>query len=135
VSKNGVNNYLALSENIPVNSEIPFDKLLIGALCNLWNRVSQHLMKSEVVPTITGPWRLLQLWLELHLQKLVGPELINLSFPSLEYSEEQEEQPSKSQKFCRCTSFSKAALAITINGSTTYFFKLFYRNYPEGVLD
>jgi len=92
-------------------------------------------MKSEVVPTSTGPWWLLQLWLNLHLYKLVARELINLSFPSLEYSEEQEEQLSRSQKFCRCMSFGEAASAITINGSTTDVFKLFYRNSPEAALD
>jgi len=58
-------NYHALAEKIVVNSEIPLGKLLLGALYNLLNRVSQHLMKSEVVPTITCPWWLLQLWLNL----------------------------------------------------------------------
>jgi hypothetical protein len=42
-------------EKIAVNSEIPLGKLLLGALYNLLNRVSQCLMKSEVVPTIIGP--------------------------------------------------------------------------------
>jgi hypothetical protein len=32
-------------------------------------------------------------------------------------------------------SFGEAASAITINGSTTDFFKLFYRNSPEAALD
>ena len=80
-------NYLALVEKIAVNSEIPLGKILLRALYNLLNRVSQHLMKSEVVPTITGPWWLLQLWLNLHLHKLIVPNLINVSFPSLEYPE------------------------------------------------
>lgn len=52
-------NYLALAEKIAVNSKIPFGKLLLGALYNFLNRVSQHVMKSEVVPTIIGPWWLL----------------------------------------------------------------------------
>jgi hypothetical protein len=95
------------------------------ALYNLLNRVSQCLMKSEVTPIIIGPWSLLQLWLNLHLHKLVALELTNLSFPSLEHLEEQEEQ---------CMAFGKAALSITINGSTTYFCKLFNRNFLEVVL-
>jgi hypothetical protein len=61
-------------------------------LYNLLNRVSQYLMNSEVVQTIIGPWWLLQLWINLHLHKLVISDLVNLSFPSLEYLEEQEEQ-------------------------------------------
>jgi hypothetical protein len=71
------------------------------------------------------------LWLNLHLHKLVAPELINLSFPSTEYSEEQEEQLPRSKKFHRCMSFGEAASAISINGSNTDFFKLFYKNSPK----
>jgi len=64
----------------------------------------------------------------------VTPELINLSFPSLEYPEEQEEHLPKSQKFCQCMYFGEAALAITIDISITDFFKLFYKNFPEATL-
>jgi len=65
----------------------------------------------------------------------VAPELINLSFPSLEYLEEQEEQLPRSQKFHRRMSFGEAALAITIDRSTTNFFKLFYKNSIEAALE
>jgi len=84
-------------------------------------------MENKTVPTIIGPWWLLQLWLNLHLQKLVALELINLSFP-LEYLEEQEDQLPRSQKFHRCMSFGEAASTITIDRSTTDFFKLFYKD-------
>jgi hypothetical protein len=49
-------NYLVLVEKVVVKSEIPLGKILLRALYNPLNRVSQYLMKSEVVPTITGPW-------------------------------------------------------------------------------
>jgi hypothetical protein len=62
-------------------------------------------------------------------------ELTNLSFPSLEYSEEQEDQLPRDKKFCRCMSFGEATSAITIDGSTAYFFNLFYRNFLEEVLE
>jgi hypothetical protein len=86
-----ISNYLTLVERISSNSEIPLGKILLGALYNLLNRVSQHLMENKTIPTITGPWCLLHLWLNLHLHKLVAPELVNLSFPS-KYPEEQEEK-------------------------------------------
>jgi len=40
----------------------------------------------------------------------------------------------KKPKFCQCTSFGEATSAITIDGSTTDFFKLFYRNSPKAAL-
>jgi len=91
-------NYLTLAEKIAGNSKIPLGRILLGALYNLLNKVSQYLMQNETVPTLTGSWWLLQLWLNLHLHKLVTPELINLSFPSLEYPEEQEEHLPKKSK-------------------------------------
>jgi len=63
------------------------------------------------------------------MHKLVTPEVINQSFPSLEYLEEQEEHLPKSQKFHRCMSFGEAASAITIYASITDFFKLFYNDF------
>ena len=128
-------NYLTLVEKIAGNSEIPLGKILLGALYNLLNKVSQHLMENETVPTITGPWWVLQLWFNSHLHKLVTPELINLSFSSLEYPEEQEEHLPKSQKFRRCMSFGEATSVITIDASITDFFKLFYKDFPEATLE
>jgi len=52
-------NYLTLVEKIQGNFGIPLGKILLGALYNLLNRVSQHLMHKETVSTITGPWWLL----------------------------------------------------------------------------
>jgi len=63
----------------------------------------------------------------------VAPELISLSFPSLEYSEEQEQLP-RSQKFRRCMSFGEAASAITVNESIIDF-KLFYNCFPQAALE
>jgi len=48
-------NYLTFAEKIPGNSEIPLGKIVLGALFNLLNRVSQHLMHNEIVPIIIGP--------------------------------------------------------------------------------
>jgi hypothetical protein len=128
-------NYLTLAEKIADNSEIPLGKILLGALYNFLNKVSHHLMQNETIPTIIGPWWLLQLWLNLHLHKLVTAELINLSFASLEYSEEQEENIPKSQKFRRCMSFGEATSTITIDASISDFFKLFYKDFLEATLE
>jgi hypothetical protein len=65
----------------------------------------------------------------------VTPELINLSFPSLEYPEEYEEHLPRSQKIRRCMSFGEAASAITIYISITDFFKLFRKDFPEATLE
>jgi len=49
-------NYLTLAKKIASNSKIHLGKILLGALYNLLNKVSQHLMQNETIPAITGPW-------------------------------------------------------------------------------
>ena len=52
-------NYQVLAEKITVDYEVPLGKYLLDTLYYLLNLVSQHLMKNEIVPTITGSWWLL----------------------------------------------------------------------------
>ena len=54
-----------------VDSKVSLGKYLLGVLYHLLNQVSQCLMKNEIVPTITGPWWLLQLWFNLHIHKIM----------------------------------------------------------------
>ena len=63
------------------------------------------------------------------------PELISLSFPSSNFSEGQEKQLTNEEKLRRCTSFGEAASVITINESISYFFRLFYRGFLEGIFE
>jgi hypothetical protein len=65
-------NYLTWVEKVSGDSKIPLGKILFGSLYSLLNIVSQHLMQNEPIAIITGPWWLLQLWLNLHLHQLVA---------------------------------------------------------------
>ena len=38
--------------------------------------------------TISGPWWLIQLWLNLYMHKIIRPNLRNLSFPSSNFAED-----------------------------------------------
>lgn len=49
-------NYLGLAEKLYEGIDYPLGKILLGSLYHMLNQISQHLMKGENVPTITGPW-------------------------------------------------------------------------------
>lgn len=127
-------NYLGLVEKLYGGTDYPLGKLLLGSLYHMLNQASQHLMKGESVPTITGPWWFLQLWLNIHLHKFSVLNIRSLTFPALTFLEEDEEQLSPKQKLCRCTSFGEAASAISLEGSIGHFFRCFYKGFPDGVL-
>ena len=85
--------YRVLAEKLAQGHSIPLGKLLLGAAYRLMNRVFSSLIIGEEVQCITDPWWLVQLWLNLYLHKLVRTQLQGLSFPSTEYSEEEDQKP------------------------------------------
>jgi len=75
-------NYKLMAEHLAAGKDIPLGKYLLGAAYHLMHQVSAQLLKNELVHTISGPWWLIQIWLNLYMHKIVRPDLRGLSFPS-----------------------------------------------------
>ena len=54
----------------------------------MMHQIAHQLLKNELVHAISGPWWLIQLWLNLYMHKIVRLDLRNLSFPSSNFDEE-----------------------------------------------
>ena len=83
-------------EYLAVGIEIPVGKYLLGSAYHLMYQVAAQLLKNEAVHTISGPWWLIQMWLNLYMHKIVKPNLQNLSFPSstlMKNTEAKKEEP------------------------------------------
>ena len=72
-------NHKYLAERLATGNGIPLRKYLLGSAYHLMHQVAAQLLKNEPVHTISGPWWLIQLWLNLYLHKIVRPNLRNLS--------------------------------------------------------
>ena len=81
-------NYKLMAKHVAVGKDIPLGKYLLGAAYHLMHQVAAQLLKNELVHTISGPWWLIQLWLNLYMHKIVSPNLRNLSFLSSNFDEE-----------------------------------------------
>jgi hypothetical protein len=66
------------------------------------HQVSSKLVMDEPIGTISGPWWLLQLWMNLHMQKAAVNNLRTLSFPSLNHLEAQEKNLDEEDKLRWC---------------------------------
>lgn len=121
-------NYQSLAKRLAAGSNIPLGKYLLGSAYHLMHQVLVQMLKNEPIGTISGPWWLIQLWLNLYLHKTVTPNLRDLKFPSSNYAEDHEE------KTCRCISYGEAASAISIELDIGHSFKRFYRGFSEEVL-
>lgn len=114
-----VYNHKFLAECLVVGDVIPLGKYLLGAAYHLLNQVTSYLLKNEAVPCYSGPWWLIQMWLNLYLHKTVKPDLTNLSFPSTNFAVGDNEITRG------CLNYGEAASAISINLDRGHLFKKF----------
>ena len=81
-------NHKYLAEHLAGSNRIPLRKYLLGSAYHLMHQITIQLLKIEPVHTISGPWWLMQLWLNLYMHKIVRLNLRNLSFPSSNFAED-----------------------------------------------
>ena len=90
------------------------------------HQVAAQLLKNEPAHTISGPWWLIQLWLNLYIHKIVRPDLRNLNFSSSNFDEEYRGEERRTRQ---CMSYGEAISAITIVVDFGHLFKKFYRGF------
>ena len=96
-----------MAERLAAGNEIPLEKYLLGFAYHLMHQVSIQLIKNELVHTISGPWWLIQLRLNLYMYKIVRPNLRNLRFPSSNFAEDYKGKEGKTRQcmnYCEATS-------------------------------
>ena len=113
-------NHKLMAEHLAVGSDIPLGKYLLEAAYHLMHQVATQLLKNKPMHTISDPWWLIQLWLNLYMHKIVRPNLKNLSFPSSNFDEEYRGEEVRT---CQCMSYGEAASAITIDIDIGHLFK------------
>ena len=64
-------NHKLMAEHLVVGIEIPLGKYLLGLAYHLMHQVVTQLLKNKAVHTISGPWWLIQMWLNLYMHKTV----------------------------------------------------------------
>ena len=72
-------NHKLMAEHLVAGKGIPLGKYLLWAAYHLMYQVAAQLLKNELVHTISGPWWLIQMWLNLYMHKIVRPDLRSLS--------------------------------------------------------
>ena len=120
-----------MAEHLAAGVEIPLSKYLLGSAYHLMHQVVAQLLKNEAVHTISGPWWLIQMWLNLYMHKIVKPNLKNLSFPSSNFDEEYRGKEGRTRQ---CMNYGKAASAITVVVDVGHLFKKFYIGFDTNIL-
>ena len=124
-------NHKLMAEHLALGKDIPLGKYLLGAAYHLMHQVATKLLKNEPVHTISGPWWLIQLWLNLYMHKIVRPNLRNLSFPSSNFTKYYKGKEGRTRQ---CMNYGEAASAITIAFDVGHLFKKFYGGFDANIL-
>ena len=119
-------NHKLMAEHLALGKDISLGKYLLGAAYHLMYQVTAQLLKNEPVHTVSGPWWLILLWLNLYMHKFVRPDLKNLSFPSSNFAEEYRGEEGRTRQ---CMSYGEAASVIAIDFEIGHLFKKFYREF------
>ena len=109
-------------ELLATGNETPLRKYLLGSAYHLMHQVAVQLLKNEPVHTISGPWWLIQLWLNLYMHQIIRPDLRNLSFTSSNFDEKYRGEEGRTRQ---CMSYGEATSAVTIVVDVGHLFKSF----------
>ena len=60
-------NHKLMADHLAIGKDIPLREYLLGAIYHLMYQVATQLLKNKLVHTISGPWWLIQLWLNLYM--------------------------------------------------------------------
>jgi hypothetical protein len=124
-------NHKLMAKHLALGKDVLLGKYLLGAAYHLMYYVAAQLLKNKPMQTISGPWWLIQLWLNLYVHKIVRPDFRDLSFPSSNFNEEYRGEEGRT---CQYTSYGEAASAIIIDFDVGHLFKKFYRGFDAVAL-
>jgi hypothetical protein len=80
---------------------------------------------GDKIIAVNGPWWLLQMWLQLYMHQIVSADLFSLSFPSVNFAEDQE------PTYKGCQTYGEAASVISITMDLGHLFKTFYKGFDN----
>jgi hypothetical protein len=83
-------NYFLMAEDLATGRRIPLGKYLLGTFYHMMHQITAQMRDGDKIIAVNGPWWLLQMWLQLYMHQIVSANLFNLSFPSVNFAEDQE---------------------------------------------
>ena len=116
-------NYLLIAEDLAVGTYIPLGKYLLGTFYHMMHQISNQMRSGDKIIAVNGPWWLLQMWVQLYMHQIIFVNLYSLSFPSINYAEDQ----TPTTKGCQ--TYGEAASAINVRIDSGHLFKLFYKGF------
>jgi len=120
--------YQMLAEHLAGGNNFAIGKHLLGLVYRLLHEVSVRLRHNRQIGNLGGPWWFINLWLNNHLQNVMGINIFDRNFP-IEPSDDETDLATR-----RCASFGEAASTFPggrLPGNVADFFRSFYDGLKE----
>jgi hypothetical protein len=114
-----------MAEDLAVGNLIPLGKYLLGSVYHMLHLATYLMHTSQKISCVNGPWWFVQMWLQLHMHQIVGIDLNNRRFPSVNYKE------GETQSTKGFHTYGEAASTVSISQNISQLFDLFFKGFAN----
>jgi hypothetical protein len=86
-------NHIVMAEDLAAGTPIPIGKYLLGSVYHMLHQTTYLMHTSQKISCVNGPWRFVQMWLQLYMHQTVAIDHNNQHFPSTNYKEGKPRAP------------------------------------------
>jgi hypothetical protein len=76
-----------MATDLATGHRIPLGKYLIGSVYHMLHQTISQMHTGQKILCVNGPWWFVQMWLQLHMHRIVNINLNNRHFPSSSHNE------------------------------------------------
>jgi hypothetical protein len=116
-------NHITMAEHLAAGAAIPLGKYLLGAVYHMMHQITVQMRGDKDISCVSGPWWLVQMWLQLHMHRIISVDLNSRLFPSHNYAEGDDPRTKG------CETYGEAASTIFIDFDIGHLFKIFFRGF------
>jgi len=123
--------YLAAAERLANGGRFPLGRYLLGSAYHLLHQVTKKLLLGQPIGNLGGPWWFINMWLSLHMHKLLGFDLFAQRFPrdiAEDYELDEEESATRPP-----LNFGEAAIVLPGTGGNVDQVSRFFQTLYEGL--
>jgi len=114
-----------MAVDLAAGTLIPLGKYLLGSVYHMMHQITAQMHQRVEISCVSGPWWLVQMWLQLYMHQIISMDLHNLSFPSVNYAE------GNRAKTKACQTYGEATSSIQIDIDISRLFKIFFKGFDN----
>jgi hypothetical protein len=118
-------NHITMASHLVSGNRLPLGKFFLGSVYHMLHQTVTQMYTSQRIACVNDPWWFVQMWLQLHMHKIVGVDLNTRLFPS---SNHPEGEPHATRG---CQNYEEAASTVLVQQDISQLFELFFKGFKN----